>query len=160
MEGKKKVLTIMENEEGFTLVELLVSIAILALIVGAFSYMFVFATKTIITTEEVVNTGYIAQTCMEEVYTLSTTKDTDGIKTSLVSDGYNYSNLGASGDGHKFTKEIEGYYVKIEIKRKAYPSISDDLTKVNVGVYKDSGHTDLAASVQNIINTIGSPIAP
>ena len=36
------------------------------------------------------------------------------------------------------------------MERKAY-AVSDDLTKVTVKVYKDSGHSQLAASVQTLL---------
>ena len=147
MKRKNNCKKLIQNNKGFTLVEILVSIVILSIIVGAFMSMFVYATKANVTTQELVDTGYIAQTCMEELYTLSMTEDTDGIINAMKANAYIHT---SSGNKHGFTKEVERHFVKIEMERKAY-AVSDDLTKVTVKVYKDSGHSQLAASVQNII---------
>lgn len=60
------------NESGLTLVEVLASIVILSLIVVTFLAFFINSARTTKISEENLNSGFIAQKYMEEVYKIAT----------------------------------------------------------------------------------------
>ena len=79
------------NEKGFTLLELLVSVVLLTIVVGALLSMFVTSTKTNITSAEVVDEGYMAQKHMEKIYSLGKDKSVSEIADHLFYNGYGYN---------------------------------------------------------------------
>lgn len=145
--GKKLI----KNQEGFSLVELLIAVALLGLIAATFLHVFIYSTNANITARKLVDEGYIAQTCMEEIYSLSQGKDMVGLKDTLVLPPEPYVYVGALGNVHIFTKEIDQRYVKIMITEEAFLTTNNKLTKVKIEVCEDASHTKLLASVQDII---------
>ena len=152
MKIRNLIKEIQDNNKGVSLVELLVSIALLALIIGAFLVAFEYTTKNNIRSGKKVGEGYIAQTCMEEIIHLSNSKDMTELIEAMKEDGYSYSQSEEGGRKHMLTKVIDGYYVKIAITEDAF-DLSSDLLKVVIGIYEDSFYSNLVASIQNIIKT-------
>lgn len=143
---------LLKNEKGFTLLELIVSIALLALIVGAMLNAFVASTKTNITSGAIINEGYIAQDCMEKIYSLSLSKNIAQLCDVLVTETFAYEEVGGAGSGlHQFKKGIDSYYVKIEIKKNPYIGAREEVKRVIVEVFKDNTYTNPVALVQNYI---------
>src|SRR5690625_6456628 len=60
------------NEHGFTLIEVLASIVLLAIILTSFGMIFAQSLKTSNTSERIIDHTYIAQREMERIYELST----------------------------------------------------------------------------------------
>lgn len=158
--GSKKLL---KNEKGFTLMELLVSVAILALIVGALLGAFVSTTKTNITSGAIVDEGYIAQDMMEKIYTLSQSKTITDIITHMTdmtdpmdsTKGFIYtadpSAVPDRGD-YTFDKEIDGFYVRIKIQMGyIITSPYKEMSRVIVGIYDDPGYTKNVTKMQNYL---------
>jgi len=142
--GKKK--NKHSNQKGTTLVELLISIAILGMIVGTFLSAFVYATKTNIDTDELTDGTYVAQTCMEEVYALSISASVtnwDQMKSALIDLTHSYSTVNEIN----YTKQKEGFYVDVKITPDTYTN----LYKVVVSSYYDAGCSELAAKMENRI---------
>lgn len=143
---------LLKNEKGFTLLELIVSIALLALIVGAMLNAFVASTKTNITSGAIINEGYIAQDCMEKIYSLSLSKNIAQLCDALDTETFSYEEVGGAGSGlHQFKKEIDSYYVRIEIKKNPYIGAREEVKRVIVEVFKDNTYTNPVALVQNYI---------
>ena len=150
MKIRNPIKEIKDNNKGVSLVELLVSIALLALIIAAFLVGFEYTTKNNIRTGKKVGEGYIAQTCMEEIISLNNSKEITELVEAMKEDGYSYSKATGDKTSHTFTHTIDGYYVKIVITEDEF-DLSSDLLKVVIGVYEDSSYSNLLASIQNII---------
>lgn len=147
---KKMFRKLIKGEDGYTFIELLVSILLLGFIVVAFMNTFLVSTKSNISTFSTVDAGYVAQDVMEEIYYQSKSKLITDFKTKMMAASYNWTAITA--EKHTLTKDIDNYYVKIDIEQKAFiPAAGEDLSKVVVKVYEDSAHTKLVASVQNIL---------
>lgn len=160
MRFKEKIKRINNNNKGFTLVELLISIILLTIIIGAFLSVFEFVTRNNIQSAEIVDEGYVAQTYMEKVISWNN-QDTDW-PTTITNIGSEYSNyIGPDPSGtspaHTFTKQEDNFNIETVITEKIYTipgeaSENENLVRVEVSVYKDSTYNDLVASVQNIIS--------
>lgn len=146
------------NEKGFTLLELLVSVVLLAIVVGALLSMFVTSTKTNITSAEVVDEGYMAQKHMEKIYSMTKTKNMSQIKDDLNSAGF-YVSYNSSNHTRTFSKQDEGYYVEIRVIDSINTTINNELCKVIVNVYKDTAYTDLLTTMQSVY-IIDTPVLP
>jgi len=137
------------NEKGFTLLELLVSVVLLAIVVGALLSMFVTSTKNNITSAEVVDEGYMAQKHMEKIYSLGKDKSVSEIADHLFYSGYGY-NSKIDPDYACFMVRDGEYYIKTELFYGIYDAINEDLCKVVVSVYNDSTYSDPLTSMQGI----------
>ncbi len=127
------------NEKGFTLLELLVSVVLLTIVVGALLSMFVTSTKTNITSAEVVDEGYMAQKHMEKIYSLGKDKSVSEIADHLLGKGYNSL---IDHDYAYFRVRDGEYYIETELFYGIYDAINEDLCKVVVSVYNDSTYSD------------------
>lgn len=147
---------LLKDEKGFSLIELIVAIALLALIVGSMLGAFVTSTKDNITARSIIDEGYLAQEWMEEVYSLSVSKNMTQLKDVLESNdpvtGYkfDYTPNPASKE-HSFKKKIDRYYVKIEIKEEPYVGVREEIKRVIVEIFKDDTYTNSLAIVQNYL---------
>lgn len=147
---------LLKNEKGYSLIELLVAIALLALIVGAMLGAFVTSTKNNIISGSIIDEGYLAQDWMEEIYSLSISKNTSQIIDLLKSNdpitGYDfdYTHNPASKE-HSFTKKIDRYYVKIKIEEEPYVGVREEVKRVIVEIFKDNTYTASLAIVQNYL---------
>ena len=137
------------NEKGFTLLELLVSVVLLVIVVGALLSMFVTSTKNNITSAEVVDEGYMAQKHMEKIYSLGKDKSVSEIADHLFYNGYGY-NSKIDPDYACFMVRDGEYYIKTELFYGIYDAINEDLCKVVVSVYNDSTYSDPLTSMQGI----------
>ena len=134
------------NEKGFTLLELLVSVVLLAIVVGALLSMFVTSTKTNITSAEVVDEGYMAQKHMEKIYSLGKDKSVSEIADHLFGKGYN--SLINNIIKYAYFRVRDGeYYIETELFYGIYDAINEDLCKVVVSVYNDSTDSDPLTSM-------------
>lgn len=141
----------LKNDKGFTLLELVVSIALLALIVGALLSAFTFSTKTNIKSSAIVDEGYLAQEWMEKIYDLSKTKTLTELADALLAEGFPYFEWGVPADYYTFQADKDGYHVYITIKLKEY--IDYDILKyVLVEIYEDDTLNNKMAMLQNIIS--------
>lgn len=149
-----KLRKLFQNEKGFSLVELLVSMVLLSIIVGALLSAFVSTTKTNIKSAEVVDEGYVAQKWMEEVYNLSKTKEMSEINSYLIDTtnpnlGFTV-NYNSSTRTRRFAKQDEGYYVEILVIDSINTTVNNELCNIIVSIYRDSAYTDLLTSMQNV----------
>lgn len=141
------------NNTGTTLVELLISIVILAFVIGIFLSVFQYSNRTNIDTHELVDGTYVVQTWMEKLYAISESSsvtDISTLKDQVNSDG-SFS-VTVSGSDYIFKKETDGFYIMITISTDTYASLSSDLYKVVVRAYHDSAYSELAAIMEGIIN--------
>lgn len=156
-----------KNDDGFSLIELLVAIVLLAVIVGAFLSAFEFTTRNNITSGQVVDTGYDAQTVMEEIISLANNNPTfnaealanevaalanevaegsvDVQKTTTNSDGREITTYTTT---YTTTKVQDGHSMKIIITENAfeYPNL------LKIWIETVGSSSDSEASIQNIIS--------
>src|SRR5699024_558232 len=106
--------SLLANERGVTLVELLASIVIISIILISVISIFNLTMKANRTSEDIIDATYVAQTEIERVYALSK-KDTPNLSLNTL--GYQ-----ANGEknGWKVYKEInpqyDGFFVQIRKK--------------------------------------------
>ena len=71
------VITLLKNNKGFSLIEVIASVLIITIILLSFFSLLIQTKKTEVRSNETVVATYIAQAVMEEIYYLSTTMDYD-----------------------------------------------------------------------------------
>ncbi|WP_026771106.1 type IV pilus modification PilV family protein [Sediminibacillus terrae] len=134
---------IMMEENGMTLIEVVVSIAILSIIITSFFAFFAQAAKTNKNAGSIVTATYVAESYMEEVYQISV--DCPGYTEckNKLADEY-----GDGADNRIFTDTSDGYQVRIELK----PLIEDsNIGNVVVKVY-ESDISQLEAQMETTID--------
>jgi len=119
------------NEHGFTLIEVLASIVLLAIILTSFGMIFAQSLKTSNTSERIIDHTYIAQREMERIYELSTKVSVEH-RISEIKENKNYVQYSDDGDWLLFKKEIVDEQVNIELRLKDEPS---SLTRILIKVY-------------------------
>lgn len=147
---------LVQNEKGFTLLELLISVVILSLIVGALLSAFATTTKINISSGAIVDEGYIAQDLMEEIYSLSASKKLSEIITYLVGEGFvyisdSYPDPDTGSELFTFRRNIDKYYVQILIYKGYLSDSYNKLSHIIVGIYKDSAYTHSLTKMQNYL---------
>ncbi|WP_074600871.1 type IV pilus modification PilV family protein [Sediminibacillus halophilus] len=134
---------LMKNESGLTLIEVVVSIAILSIIITTFFAFFAQAAKTNKNADSIVTATYVAERYMEEIYHLSVSCTGYTECENKLADEY-----GNEEGGGKYTEVADGYEVKIELK----PLLENSsLGNVMVKVYQ-SGSSKLEAQMETTIN--------
>ena len=159
MKQIEKIKELKNNDEGLTLIELLVAILLLGLIVGAFLSGFAFSTKTNIKSGKIVEEAYVAQACMEEIVELSYAVSSTETHTATynlydVINGTNKDIIDEDGkDKYIIKREQDGYYVKIILIEESEDIDGTPMTytKILIDVYDDSSYSDSVARLQNII---------
>lgn len=119
-----------KKRKGLTLIEVILSLAILTIIIIPFLNMFVFSTVTNRKSEDIIDATYIAQERIEESFKGSKDR-TVPIPLEI---GKNYSG------------SIEGYWVEEEIL-----SIEDNLVRIIVRVYSDDSKNKLEAHMETYL---------
>jgi prepilin-type N-terminal cleavage/methylation domain-containing protein len=79
----------LKSNKGFTLVELIVSMAILSIIIVAFLSMFNFSFLTIVNSGKRTDAAFNAQTIIDDLYAQSSLDDVSDVRNYLTSKGYN-----------------------------------------------------------------------
>src|SRR5690625_6375635 len=105
------------NEHGFTLIEVLASIVLLAIILTSFGMIFAQSLKTSNTSERIIDHTYIAQREMERIYELSTKVYVEH-RISEIKENNNYVQYSDDVDCLLFKKEIVDEQVNIELRIK------------------------------------------
>ena len=100
---------IMRNKKGLTLVEVVVAMALFAIIVPTVLYALETALKINIISEEFTDANYLAQTEMENIYALSSTDTADNVLGTL-----GYGSVCASGADYCRTDGGIQYNIDIE----------------------------------------------
>ncbi len=134
--------------KGMTLIEIIISLALLAIIIVPFLTMFVHSTSTNSRSQNIVDATYVAQSNMEELYSISTTYTFSTGLLQLTSNGYSETVV-ASGNDYDYVKEQDGYYIKIEIRNSAY---TGNLVKAIVKVYNNSSLDKLESQMETILS--------
>ncbi|MBU9721917.1 MULTISPECIES: type IV pilus modification PilV family protein [Bacillaceae] len=143
MGGKLKSLFLpVKSEHGRTLIEIVLSIAVLAIIIIPFTSMFVQSAKTLNVSDEIMDATYVAQTVMEEIYHLSQT--TSYQAESLPSE---YVSI-PSEEGDKFFTILEDYYVELTMKQE---NTESQLVNVLTRVYNNSSKEKLEAQMETYL---------
>lgn len=160
MKNKDMVNQFHHNNDGLTLIELLVSILLLTIIVGAFLSAFGVSTKNNITSGQVVDAGYATQNVMEEIINIVNNDTSIAVEdlAKMIADNPDQleSEIDDSIPSKLVTRytaitESNGYTIKIELTENAYES--EDLVKIWIETVGSPSGSE--ASLQNII-TINS----
>lgn len=111
------VITLLKNNKGFSLIEVIASVLIITIILLSFFSLLIQTKKTEVRSNETVVATYIAQAVMEEIYYLSTTMDYDE-KNETINDLKNYPETYFKDDAHKntliTTSLAQGYQLTTE----------------------------------------------
>lgn len=116
------------NKEGLTLIEVIISLAILGIIIVPLLNMFVFSTVTNSKSEDILDATYVAQNIME--YRYAESKDGSLIPLS---------------DEYPDPFDVD-YWVDEEIVE-----VSSNLIRVIVKVYSDSSKSELKAQMETYL---------
>ncbi|MFL2070942.1 prepilin-type N-terminal cleavage/methylation domain-containing protein [Marinilactibacillus psychrotolerans] len=104
---------LIKKQEGTTLIELIVAIAILSIVVTSFLIFFVQSSQTTQSSENITDATYLAQEEMEYLYHLSDSKTLDESIQALTEHA---SSVNGSGLDKTFTIQSEGVTFKLEMK--------------------------------------------
>lgn len=128
-----------KSRPGLTLIELILSIAIIGIILISFMPLFVVSAKNNSQSESTLNTTYIGKDAMELAYHLSQTISYNDLKSTLVAKGYKDLSGDAYGIESSDEKYIHMEFTKAENKK---------LVKVLVKIYKDQNMMENQVEVQ------------
>lgn len=138
---------ILFTRKGMTLIENIISLALLAIIIVPFLTMFVNSTSTNSKSQNILEATYLAQSTMEELYSLSISYPfSDGL-LQLTTNGYTETVI-VSDDDYNYVKEQGDYYIKIEIRNSAY---TGSLVKSVVKIYNNSSMDKLVSQMETIL---------
>lgn len=141
----KKLTAVLSSKEGFSLVEILASVVLLALLVGPFLTMFVQSAKTNQVTRNVDDATFVANSQMDYFYNIISNHSSanSSFASSLNSDSYQTVTC-TSGGTMCFNKQVTNHYVVIQLTDKS--SMEDVLVKV----YKTSALNQLQAQMESV----------
>lgn len=118
------------KRDGLTLIEVILSLAILGIIIISFLNMFVFSTVTNSKSEDIMDATYIAQGRIEKRFEESKDR-TVPIPLDI---------------GKIYSDSIEGYWIEEEIL-----NIDDNLVRLIVKVYSDESKNKLEAQMETYL---------
>lgn len=130
---------------GLTLIELIISIALIGMIVVAFMPLFVMSAKTNIKSEVTLDSTYLGKDAMELAYYLSQNTPYKELEGELVDRGY-------SVDGSQNTFGYE-YSDKKYLNMKF--SEDGNLVRVTAKIYKDKDMNQLEVQYESLYSWVG-----
>jgi type II secretory pathway pseudopilin PulG len=131
------------SKKGLTLIEIIISFALIFIIIIGFMSTFVYSAKVNRMSKTSVNSTYIARDNIEMVYSLSKTLNFEaGINSIETEKGY----TSIPGVEKLYGKVVNGKYVTIKLTE------SGNLIKVLVNVYKDDTLTNLESKMETILS--------
>ncbi|NNU75975.1 type IV pilus modification PilV family protein [Clostridium estertheticum] len=146
--NKIKQKNILLNRKGMTLIELIVSMAILAIILVPFMNMFLQSTVTNKKSETILDATYVAQSNMENIYSISKSKTFIAGRSQLIdNDGFIETGELTDND-YNYTKNVTGYFIKVQIMRI---DGKGNLVKLLVKIYDNSSMSKLESQMETII---------
>lgn len=134
-----------KTSQGFTLIEILVSITILSIIIIAFLTFFMQSANTNAQSEETLDATYVAQSQLEEVYNISLNHERKDAGEELEKLGYTAGS--SETEGSFFTVVKDSFHISIQLRKTEKDS---HLTNVLVVVKNPSGK--LKAQMETVIN--------
>ena len=133
---------IKKSRSGFTLIELILSIAIIGMIIVSFMPLFVMSAKNNNRSENMLSATYLGKDAMELAYHLSTTVPYNDLGSELVdTEGYINLSNGAYGIESGDEKYIHIQFTKGE---------NEKLVKVLVKVYEDQRMNQLEVQYESL----------
>ncbi|QHS24608.1 type II secretion system protein [Virgibacillus sp. MSP4-1] len=138
----------MINEQGVTLVEVLVSFVILSIILVSLLSFFSQSARTNQTSEEILDATYMAQTQMEQLYQLSKDYTIEQGITQL--NNQNFANITTNNEQNTFHLEKPSSHFWITVEINKTEKDMDDLYNVLVKVY-DQDKERLEAQMETIL---------
>ncbi|WP_416151364.1 prepilin-type N-terminal cleavage/methylation domain-containing protein [Salipaludibacillus sp. HK11] len=134
------------NEEGRTLIEILVSIVIISIVVIPFLSVFIQTTKSINHSDTILDATYFAQTHMEDIHNISETYTFDEAISFLNTDS-KYSLISNNETSYNILIETDKYFGEIEIQK-----VNDsNLTQIVISIYEDNSKNKLEAKMENYV---------
>ena len=128
-------------ERGITLVEIIASIAILSLIILTFVPLFTQSMRSSKAASDILDSTYMAQTVMENVYQLSTKYPFD----EAIHHVDEMTFLNSQDDWYRYVQYKNGAYIELLIHKP-----QDELSNVLVKVYTDDTKSKLDAQMETI----------
>lgn len=127
-----------------TLIEILASMVILSIIIISFLSLFIQSSKSNQVAQKIIDTTYIAETAMEEMYGIIRSNNT--LATLPIPTGYSRS----VNDQTRvvYVKYVSTHYVEVELTS----AVNDPLVRVKVKVYNDNKKTKLEAQMEMLLN--------
>lgn len=125
-----------KNNKGLTLVEILISIALIGIIAIAFLPLFQMSAVVLNRTEHTLEDTYTGKDTMELMYNLSSSTNYEGLKTELLNRGYIKDEI----DNAVFIKKnniTEDTWIELRLTNEG------DLVRVVTRVYSDMNRTKL-----------------
>lgn len=139
---------ILINRKGMTLIEIIVSLAILAIIIVPFMNMFVQSTVTNKKSETILDATYVAQSNMENIYSISKSKTFIAGRLQLTdNDGFIETDV-STNNNYNYTKNVTGYFINIQIMRIVGKG---NLVKLLVKIYDNSSMSKLESQMETIL---------
>lgn len=126
-----------KDNKGLTLVEIIVSLAILGIIVIAFIPLFTMSAMVMNRAEQTLEATYTGKDTMELMYNLSTNVNYGDLETELLSRGY--------------SKDINNLFIYENTDDKyieLYFTDQENLVKVVTKVYSDINRTELQSQYE------------
>lgn len=139
---------IKRTRSGVTLIELILSIALISMIVVVLFSLFVMSSKINIKSEETLDSTYLGKDAMELAYDLSQTIFYDKLEEELVVIGYSFDEFNQSF-GYKYS---DNKYLNIKFSEKG------NLVKVFVEIYEDQNMNQLEVQYESLYSWKGRGI--
>lgn len=140
----KSYLSILRSESGRTLLEIVISFAILAIIIIPFTSLFIQSGKNISKSEEMMDATYITQSVMEEVYHLSKTIEFQ--PNMIIGNITGETKQRINDETYIFFRD--DYFIELFLQK--HPS-SNELVHVLVKVYRDEKKEILEAQMETSV---------
>lgn len=141
--GGIKLFNVKRAEAGLTVVEVILSLAIIGMIVVVFVPIFTMSAKTNEKSKVTLEATYIGQKAMEEIYSLiSKSSSYEELKGRLEAKGYD---LISDEDKEVVYESKAKKYLTLKLKKEG-----GDLIRVLVRVYKDETKEQLKAQYESL----------
>lgn len=129
----KSIKKALNNEEGFTLVEIMAAIIIISIVVTSFLVFFVQSERTAVNTENATRATYHAQEILEEFYSYSDTISYNETESILIEEASSYSEI---ENGRQFVFVQNGFRSNVSVTTvQSEGAVSSDLYTLLVEVY-------------------------
>lgn len=143
------------NEKGFTLIEVLVSFVLITLLLTTFLMMFAQAAKTNYSSENIIDSTYIAQTEMEKIYRLSKSFSSSNKSAAFPPAQYDspVKKIVEGTEWIEYKKKNTSYEVDITIRIE---DTQQKVTRIIIEVY-ETASINPSAKMENVLIWEGTP---